>query len=35
MEAILACHPALSTKWLDWVQNGVNYDVYAQAPLYA
>ena len=19
MEAILACHPALSTKWLDWV----------------
>ena len=21
MEAILACHPALSTKWLDWVAN--------------
>ena len=33
MEAILACHPARSTEWLDrgW-QNRVNYDIFAQAP---
>ena len=37
MQAIfkLACHPALSTKWLDWVTKGVNNDVFAQAPLLA
>ena len=34
MEAILACHPARSTEWLDCHQNRVNYnyDVFAQAP---
>ena len=31
MEAILACHPALSTKWLDW-ENGVNDDGCAHRP---
>ena len=31
MEAILACHPALSTEWTGW-QNRVNYDAFAQAP---
>ena len=39
MEAILACHPARSTEWLDChpinlMQNCANYDVFAQAPLY-
>ena len=27
MDAILACHPALSTEWLHWVANGVNYRI--------
>ena len=31
MEAILTCHPALSTDWTGW-QNRVNYDVFAHAP---
>ena len=32
MEVILAYHPTLSTTWLDWVANGVNDDIRAQAP---
>ena len=31
MEAILACHPALSTEWLAGWQNCVYYDTCAQA----
>ena len=33
MEAILACHPALSTGWVGWLANRVNYDMFAPAPL--
>ena len=33
IEAILACHPALSTEWLAGWQFCVNYEVFAQAPL--
>ena len=38
MEAMLACHSALPTKWLDWVhgwQKGVSYGVCAQASLWS
>ena len=31
MEAMLACHPALSTEWLAVWQNRVNYDVWAHS----
>ena len=33
MEAVLACHPALSTEWLCWVEIRVNCDRFAQAQL--
>ena len=32
MEAILACHPAPSTKWLDWVVKMVWTMTYAHIP---
>ena len=32
MEAILACHSALCTKWLDWVANSVWTMTYSHMP---
>ena len=32
-QAILACHPAVSTEWLAWWQFPIYYDVCARPPL--
>ena len=32
MEAILACHPARSTEWLDWVTNSCELWLYSHRP---